>query len=275
MNLSATNELWQPTLRSTFNEMLKWRKSITEDGIIDFIASLSPWLASSPSALFVQKAAISHLHVSDPLGWIIAVVIETLGLTTTHTALAFHKWNRAHPDEPEKQAPYGLAVALAVVYVVVTLCLIVVLESFPKFSPYAPIMFPMLAVVGAVNLAMRSHHNQRVREESKAVDSERSRRWEVEDEERKFKFKLVEKKLNAKLGISVNDGVNDVNDVNDASLTVNDTVARMLEGRQRKTEERRQRVAELVAQGMTAQQIVDAGVGSINTIKKDMQEIAL
>ena len=265
--MTVTNmELWQPTPRSTFNEILKMRKAITEDGIIDFISSLSPWLASSPSALFVQKAAISHLGVSWEFGWVIAIVIETLGLTTTHTALAFHKWNRAHPNSPEKQAPYGLAVSLAALYVLVTLGLIVVLESVPSLSPYAPIMFPLLAVVGAVNLAMRGHHNQRVREELMTVDSERNRRYQVEDEERQFKHKLAEKKLNVKLGIAVND-------VNDTILTPTDSIRKMLEGRQRKTEERRNKVVELIAEGKTVQEIAAMGIGSLNTIKNDVKEM--
>lgn len=272
--MTVTNmELWQPTPRSTFNEILKMRKAITEDGIIDFISSLSPWLASSPSALFVQKAAISHLGVSWEFGWVIAIVIETLGLTTTHTALAFHKWNRAHPNSPEKQAPYGLAVSLAGLYVLVTLGLIVVLESVPSLSPYAPIMFPLLAVVGAVNLAMRGHHNQRVREELMTIDSERNRRYQVEDEERQFKHKLAEKKLNVKLGIAVNDVNSGVNDVNDTILTPTDSIQKMLEGRQRKTEERRNKVAALIAEGKTVQEIAAMGIGSLNTIKNDVKEM--
>jgi len=47
----------------------------------------------------------------------------------------------------------------------------------------------------------------------------------------------------------------------------------MLEGRQRKTEERRNKVVALIAEGKTVQEIAAMGIGSLNTIKNDVKEI--
>jgi hypothetical protein len=174
-NAQTYQELFMPTPEGFANWFSNARKTIHEEGIIDFVSKLSPWIAPLPSAWFVHDATVRHLAAGSGLAWIIAIVIETLGLTTTHTALGMHAWNKAHANQPEKQAPFGLAVVLAIVYVIATLMLISVLEVKPEWQHYAPAMFPLLAVVGAVNLALRSHHNSRIREERSVVSDERAR----------------------------------------------------------------------------------------------------
>lgn len=193
---ALSTELWQPTPSSTIEHIQRLRVRLNEESIIDFIAGLSPWIAPLPSAVFVQQAANRHLHSGEPLSWVIAIVIETLGLTTTHTALAFHGWNKTHSEK--EQAPFGLAVVLAAVYVGATLSLIGVLEAFPELNSYAPLLFPVLAVVGAVNLAMRGHHNQRVKEEKNLQAEDRQRRFADEDAEKELKREERRMKMIAK-----------------------------------------------------------------------------
>ena len=62
---------------------------------------------------------------------------------------------------PDPSAPLGLCIALGGVYVVATLGLVVFLEVWPLLATYAPALFPALAVVGALNLAMISRQEQR------------------------------------------------------------------------------------------------------------------
>jgi hypothetical protein len=66
-----------------------------------------------------------------------------------------------------------LAVALGAVYVVATLSLVVFLEVWPTLATYAPAIFPALAVVGALNLALISRQEQR---EATAVAEKAERR---------------------------------------------------------------------------------------------------
>jgi hypothetical protein len=89
-----------------------------------------------------------------------AAIIETLGLATVRTALWAHDWN-SHKRKSDPAAPVALAVALGAVYVVATLSLIVFLEVWPTLATYAPAIFPALAVVGALNLALISRQEQR------------------------------------------------------------------------------------------------------------------
>jgi hypothetical protein len=131
-----------------------------EKNAIKIVAKLSPWLAPFPSAYFVARSAVIHLALPWPVAVVVAAIIETMGLATVHTALWAYDWN-AHRRKTDPSAPVGLAVALGAVYVVATLGLVVFLEVWPFLAAYAPALFPALAVVGALNLAMISRQEQR------------------------------------------------------------------------------------------------------------------
>lgn len=202
-NAQTYQELFMPTPAGFTSLWQSIRKTLSEEGIIDGVSKLSPWIAPLPSAWFVHDATVRHLNAGSGLAWVIAIVIETLGLTTTHTALGMHAWNKAHEGQPEKQAPFALSVVLAIVYVVATLMLISVLEVAPELQHYAPAMFPILAVVGAVNLALRSHHNNRIREERSVIDDDKARQRQIEDEERAQRLEERRLRAVAKYGLTV------------------------------------------------------------------------
>lgn len=142
-----------------------------EKNTIRTVAKLSPWLAPLPSAYFVARSAIVHLALPLPMAVVVAAIIETLGLATVHTALWAYEWN-AHKRRADPGAPLALAVALGVVYVVTTIGLVVFLEVWPSLAVYAPAIFPALAVVGALNLAMIARQEQR----EAAVQTEKQER---------------------------------------------------------------------------------------------------
>jgi hypothetical protein len=131
-----------------------------EKNAVRIVAKLSPWLAPLPSAYFVARSAITHLAFPLPVAANVALIIETLGLATVHTALWAHDWN-THRRKTDPSAPLGLCIALGGVYVVATLGLVVFLEVWPLLATYAPALFPALAVVGALNLAVISRQEQR------------------------------------------------------------------------------------------------------------------
>jgi predicted transcriptional regulator len=131
-----------------------------EKNLVKFVAKLAPWFAPVPSAFFVARSALVHLSLPLPVAIIVAAIIETLGLSTVHTALWAYDWN-THKRKTDPTAPVMLAIALGGVYVVATLGLVVFLEVWPFLSTYAPALFPALAVVGAVNLALISRQEQR------------------------------------------------------------------------------------------------------------------
>lgn len=143
---------------------------ITEHHAVEFVARLAPWLAPGPSAYFVARAARKHLEVPDEVAAIMAAVIETLGIATVATALRLYDWNQSsltakgNLRKGRTLAPaklIWLSVGMGTVYLVVTICLTVLLEVHPDWATYAPAIFPVLAVVGAVNLAIRSNQARR------------------------------------------------------------------------------------------------------------------
>jgi hypothetical protein len=142
-----------------------------EKNAVKAVAKVSPWLAPFPSAYFVARSAILHLGLPLPVSIVVATIIETLGLATVHSALWAYDWN-AHKRKTDPSAPVALAVVLGAVYVLATLGLVVFLEIWPVLAIYAPAIFPALAVVGALNLAMISRQEQR----EEAVKEEKSAR---------------------------------------------------------------------------------------------------
>jgi len=146
-----------------------------EKNTIKIVAKAAPWLAPLPSAYFVARSAMVHLTLPLPVAVVVAAIIETLGLATVHTALWAYDWN-THKRKSDPSAPVTLAVALGGVYVIATLGLVVFLEVWPPLAAYAPAIFPALAVVGAVNLALISRQEQREAEVRTQKTEARERR---------------------------------------------------------------------------------------------------
>ncbi|MFH1633704.1 MAG: winged helix-turn-helix domain-containing protein [Chloroflexota bacterium] len=121
--------------------------------ITAIIAIAVSWLAPVPSAYFVAVSSMQHLAAPLPMAIIIAVVLEGLGLSCSHLALAF--WN--HNIHTHRLAQYRVAwvefylsLAMYVTYFVTTLALLAMLEL-----AWVTLLFPVLAAVGVVNLALR------------------------------------------------------------------------------------------------------------------------
>ncbi len=159
-------------------ENLRDRAEQVEAMATDALAALGPWLAPIPSAALVARASEEHLHWSAGLGRLVAgAIIEILGLTATSTALALWDYNetrRKYPkgltDQEKRKyrgkvdppAPFKLAAALVGFYYVSTIALTVFLDISPNLARFAPVIFPTLALVGTVNLALRAQHKRRV-----------------------------------------------------------------------------------------------------------------
>ena len=144
-----------------------------EEMATDALAALGPWLAPIPSAALVTKASVAHLGWSDGLGLVAGAIIEILGLTATSTALTLWSYNEGR-RKSDPSAPFGLAVVLVGFYYVSTVGLTVLLDIAPDLARYAPVIFPTLALVGTVNLALRAQHKRRV----ETIQADKARRRE-------------------------------------------------------------------------------------------------
>jgi hypothetical protein len=143
--------------------LFRFRETLSEieANLTDGIAAFGPWITPIPSAVLVANATVKDLHWGTELAWIAAAIIESLGLTTVSTSLLLWEYN-ADKRKTDPAAPFLLAASLVGVYLVSTIGLTVLLDIFPAMARYAPALFPILALVGAVNLALRSGHRRRL-----------------------------------------------------------------------------------------------------------------
>jgi hypothetical protein len=143
-----------------------------EAKVTDFIAGLVPWLAPIPSAVLVANATLKHLGWSQPVAIVAGLIIEGLGLTSTSTALTLWDWNARRPAN-EPKAPFWLSALMVGVYLVSTIGLTVVLDMDVALVHIAPAVFPILALVGTINIALRQQHKNRL---ARIADADRMAR---------------------------------------------------------------------------------------------------
>jgi hypothetical protein len=165
-----------------------------EAKVTDFIAGLVPWLAPIPSAVLVANATLKHLGWSQPVAIVAGLIIEGLGLTSTSTALTLWDWNARRPTN-EPKAPFWLAGLMVGVYLVSTIGLTVVLDMDVALVHIAPAVFPILALVGTINIALRQQHKNRL---ARISDAEQAARIAAHKAETERKSEEERKRLERK-----------------------------------------------------------------------------
>lgn len=135
-------------------------KQLTERNAVKFVAKSIPWLAPTPSAFFVARSSMAHLALPLPVAIVTALVIEALGLTCAFMASSFADWNHTK-RKTDPTAPTIAALVLGAVYLITTLGLLAGLETWPGLARYMPVVFPFLALVGTIALALIAQQEQR------------------------------------------------------------------------------------------------------------------
>lgn len=133
----------------------------------EIASKLAPWLAPLLSAVVVAEAV-----TLPPFEWSVwqAVLtggaIELSGIATLNTFLLLLAHRADLPDKRKgSMIPLTLAGLCAIGYLVTALSLTVVLKLHPELVSLAYGLFVSLALVSAVNLALRRDHNRRTRGE--------------------------------------------------------------------------------------------------------------
>jgi len=132
-----------------------------ETASIDIVAKIAPWFAPVPTAYLVGRATVNHLSWPPAIGVVAAIVIESLGLATTATALELYQYNQCK-RKVDTAAPFHLALVLVVIYFIVATGLTIALDIFPNLASYAPAIFPALSLTGVTVIALRSDHSRRI-----------------------------------------------------------------------------------------------------------------
>ena len=128
----------------SFVKIIRDSFSEVENGLVDGIAGIVPWITPLSSAVLVANAVVKDLHWVPALGWVTAAIIESLGLTTVSTSLLLWDYN-AGKRKTDPGAPFLLAASLVCVYLVSTIGLTVFLDIFPELGRYAPAPLPIVS----------------------------------------------------------------------------------------------------------------------------------
>lgn len=138
------------------------KNRLNESAITDWVARVTPWLAPLPNAYLVVRTSIDVLAWPFLIALAAGVVIEALGLSAVHTALEFRSHNRGLKDGDKRQAPYALATALVIAYLVSVAALTVILDTMPELARYAPLIFPIISLCGVTIIGIRTDHRRLV-----------------------------------------------------------------------------------------------------------------
>lgn len=159
-----------------------------ETVLTDAVAKVAPWCAPIPTAYLVGRATVEHLAWPVWVGIVAAVIVESLGLATTATALELREYN-ASKRKSDPPAPFVLAAVLVGIYLVVAVGLTVALDTLPVLAVYSPAIFPILSLCGVTVLAIRGDHRRRVET--------------IEDEKAERKAKRTSKRMSKRTSTNV------------------------------------------------------------------------
>jgi len=125
--------------------------------LVDIISDLAPWLTPIPSAVLVSNATIRHLGWAEPVGWVSGAIVEMLGISTVSTTILYYQFNQ-EKRQSDKPLPWGVPATLVFVYLAATIILTVLLDTIPLLAHWSPAIFPILALMGAINLVLRRNY---------------------------------------------------------------------------------------------------------------------
>ena len=141
-------------------EQSSYLRRLSSD-LLNFITKVAPWLAPIPSAALVYRASQQHFHFSPVISVILALVIETVGLTSISNALSLWEFNQSK-RKIDKLAPFVIALLMIAFYLISTIGLTYFLEVYPNLSKFGVIFLPFLGIMGVINIALRSDLERRL-----------------------------------------------------------------------------------------------------------------
>lgn len=150
--------------------------------LVDTISAFMPWLTPFVPAYLTYYGAINYLHFPNYAAWILAIVVESLGLSAINTTFQFWDWNDAARGQ---RAPWKVALGSSAFYLIVVLAINVLMDmKAPVQELVTKALISSLSICGGIIIALRSQHNRRVQV---VIDAEFKE--EQEKEQRKLEAK--------------------------------------------------------------------------------------
>lgn len=136
--------------------------------LVSIIGRLAVWFTPLPSAVLVSRSAVRVFELDGLWPWVMAGVIELIGLVTSNLWLTAKEWNRGK-NKTDPQANELLAFGLMLSYFVTTGLLLLAFEiprviETGNLVGLTALLFPVLSAVGIISLNERILQHRRVSE---------------------------------------------------------------------------------------------------------------
>jgi len=136
--------------------------------LVSVIGRLAVWLTPLPSAILVSRSAVRVFELDGLWPWVMAGVIELIGLVTSNLWLTAKEWNR-NRNKTDPEANELLAFGLMLSYFVTTGLLLLAFEiprvlEIGKIVGLTALLFPVLSAVGIISLNERILQHRRASE---------------------------------------------------------------------------------------------------------------
>jgi signal transduction histidine kinase len=163
-----------------------------ETTLVDTLAAVAPWLGPIAPAYLAYQAMVNVLMLPVWVASVIAAVIELLGISTINTSVQFWNYNQTK-RQSDPNAPFWLALVMAVFYLSVVLVVNVLLDDATVIHKTAKFLLSALSPVAAVTLSLRAQHSRRM------LDVADVKRQEKEEREKRKLQKVSSKDSEGKV----------------------------------------------------------------------------
>lgn len=290
------------TIRKTYIHFLE----TLEEMALATVARIVPWLIPVGPAFMIKTSVETYLHVSPIIAILMALGFEGMGVFTSHVAFLCWTWNKGR-NKTDNVAPFNLMRWLVSAYLAIGIVLVVLIKVYPPSTVIAPAFFLPLGLVvytaWAVHIELSAWrnakdeetHDRKIRTGLKAEIKELAQKLR----ELSTQFDTKQKELDTltvqieERQITLNDTIAQIEAQKDELLKVQNelTVAQNKvsngvkspitgtpidtanNGKQSKIELRREKVLNLLNQGMSQDEISNELRVSLSTIKRDVKSL--
>jgi len=133
--------------------------------LIAIVGRLATWAAPLPAAYLVGRSAAVTFDLDGSWPWIMAGIIELIGLVTSSLWITSREWN-ANKRKTDPEANERLAVALMSIYFATTFALLLSVElpiylDTGRLEGLTALLFPCLSAVALLALNERAAQSKR------------------------------------------------------------------------------------------------------------------
>ncbi len=168
--------------------------------LLAVVGRLATWAAPLPSALLVGRALGDIFGLGGAGPWVMAAVVELVGLAASNLWLTAKEWN-ATKRKSDPEANERLALGLLSFYFVVVMAILGALEIPPALqgnpSGLVSLLFPGLSVVAILALNERAAQSKRQAAIDAEVAQREQKRAETRSEKAKLRLELEKARLEA------------------------------------------------------------------------------